>query len=36
LSKSQKHFQNWLEDDPEIVRMVNKLPEIRGEDICKE
>ena len=29
-------LKHWLEDDPEIVRMVNKLPEIRREDICKE
>jgi ArsR family transcriptional regulator, arsenate/arsenite/antimonite-responsive transcriptional repressor len=29
-------LKHWLEDDPEIARMVNKLPEIRREDICKE
>ena len=29
-------LKHWLEDNPEIVRMVNKLPEIRREDICKE
>jgi ArsR family transcriptional regulator, arsenate/arsenite/antimonite-responsive transcriptional repressor len=33
-------LRHWLEDDPEIVRMVNKLPAIkysgRREDICKE
>jgi ArsR family transcriptional regulator, arsenate/arsenite/antimonite-responsive transcriptional repressor len=29
-------LKHWLEDDPEIVRMVNKLPGIRREDICKE
>jgi ArsR family transcriptional regulator, arsenate/arsenite/antimonite-responsive transcriptional repressor len=28
-------LKHWLEDDPEIARMVNKLPEIRREDICK-
>jgi len=29
-------LKHWLEDNPEIVRMVNNLPEIRREDICKE
>jgi ArsR family transcriptional regulator len=29
-------LKHWLQDDPEIVRMVNKLPEIRREDICKD
>ena len=28
-------LKHWLENDTEIVRMVNKLPEIRREDICK-
>jgi ArsR family transcriptional regulator len=28
-------LKHWLQDDPEIVRMVKKLPEIRREDICK-
>jgi len=28
-------LKHWLQDDPEIVRMVNRLPEIRREDICK-
>jgi len=28
--------KHWLEDNPEIVRMVNTLPEIHREDICKE
>ncbi len=29
-------LKHWLSDDPEIVRMVDKLPAIRREDICKE
>jgi len=29
-------LKHWLEDDPEITRMVKKLPEIHREDICKE
>jgi hypothetical protein len=29
-------LKHWLEDNPEIVRMVNTLPEIHREDICKE
>jgi ArsR family transcriptional regulator len=32
-------LKHWLEDNPEIVRMVNNLPAIkysgRGKDICK-
>ncbi len=29
-------LKHWLDNDPGIVRMVKKLPEIRREDICKE
>jgi ArsR family transcriptional regulator, arsenate/arsenite/antimonite-responsive transcriptional repressor len=29
-------LKHWLEDDPEIARLVGKLPEIRREEICKE
>lgn len=29
-------LRHWLSDDPEIVQIVKKLPEIRREDICKE
>lgn len=29
-------LRHWLQDDPEIVRLVNNLPEIRREDICKK
>lgn len=28
-------LKHWLQDEPEIIRLVNKLPEIRREDICK-
>ena len=28
-------LKHWLEDSPEIIRLINKLPEIRREDICK-
>ena len=28
-------LKHWLQDDPDIVRLVDKLPEIRREDICK-
>jgi ArsR family transcriptional regulator len=28
-------LKHWLVDDPEIVRIIDKLPEIRREDICK-
>ncbi len=28
-------LKHWLQDDPEIIRLVDKLPEIRREDICK-
>jgi ArsR family transcriptional regulator, arsenate/arsenite/antimonite-responsive transcriptional repressor len=29
-------LKHWLQDDPEIILLVKKLPEIRREDICKE
>jgi len=29
-------LKHWLDDDPEITRMVKKLPEIHREDICNE
>jgi len=29
------NLRHWLTDDPEIARMIVKLPEIRREDICK-
>jgi ArsR family transcriptional regulator len=28
-------LRHWLDNDPEIVRLVRILPEIRREDICK-
>jgi ArsR family transcriptional regulator, arsenate/arsenite/antimonite-responsive transcriptional repressor len=28
-------LKHWLQDDPEIILLVKKLPEIRREDICK-
>jgi len=30
------NLKHWLEDDPEVVRMVERLPSIRREDICKK
>jgi ArsR family transcriptional regulator len=27
-------IKHWLDDDPELVDMVEKLPSIRREDIC--
>lgn len=29
------NLKHWLSDDPEIVPMIVKIPEIRREDICK-
>ena len=28
------NLKHWLEDDPEIMELVEKLPNIRREDIC--
>jgi ArsR family transcriptional regulator, arsenate/arsenite/antimonite-responsive transcriptional repressor len=28
-------LQQWLQEDPEVVRLQDKLPGIRREDICK-
>jgi len=28
------NLKHWLEDDPDIVDLVKKLPEIRRKDIC--
>jgi ArsR family transcriptional regulator len=28
-------LRHWLEDDPRITDLVEKLPAIRREDICK-
>ncbi len=30
------NLKHWLENDPEIVQVVEKLPNIRREDICKK
>jgi ArsR family transcriptional regulator len=30
------NLRHWLEDDPEIVELVARLPTIRREDICKK
>jgi ArsR family transcriptional regulator, arsenate/arsenite/antimonite-responsive transcriptional repressor len=30
------NLKHWLRDDPEIVRMAERLPSIRREDICKK
>lgn len=29
------NLRHWLQNDPEVVRMVEILPEIRREDICR-
>lgn len=29
------NLKHWLEDNPEIVRIVEELPAIKREDICK-
>ncbi len=29
-----KHMKKWLEDEPEIVELIKKLPSINREDIC--
>jgi ArsR family transcriptional regulator len=29
-------LRHWLEDDPRITELVDKLPAIRREDICKK
>ncbi len=28
-------LKQWLEDDPEVVELVERLPDIRREDICR-
>ena len=30
------NLRHWLEDDPELAVMVEQLPSIRREDICKK
>ena len=30
------NLRHWLEDDPQIAELVEKLPTIRREDICKK
>lgn len=30
------NLKHWLEDDPEIAELVEKLPGIQREDICKK
>lgn len=30
------NLKHWLGDDPEIVQIVEKLPAIKREDICKK
>jgi len=30
------NLKHWLENDPEIVQVVEKLPDIKREDICKK
>jgi ArsR family transcriptional regulator len=29
-------LRHWLRDDPEIAPLLERLPEIRREDICKK
>jgi ArsR family transcriptional regulator, arsenate/arsenite/antimonite-responsive transcriptional repressor len=30
------NLKHWLQDDPEVAHMVERLPSIRREDICKK
>ena len=30
------NLRHWLEDDPEVAKLVKKLPAIRRENICKK
>jgi ArsR family transcriptional regulator len=30
------NLRHWLEDDPEIAELVERLPLIRREDVCKK
>jgi ArsR family transcriptional regulator len=30
------NLRHWLQNDPEVMRMVERLPSIRREDICKK
>ena len=29
------NLRHWLEDEPEITELINKLPYIRREEVCK-
>ncbi len=29
------NLRHWLSDNPEIAQLINRLPEIRREDLCK-
>ncbi len=30
------NLRHWLQDDPEVVRIAERLPSIRREEICKK
>ena len=30
------NLQHWLEEDPEIVELIRRLPHIRREEVCKK
>lgn len=30
------NLRHWLQEDPDVVRMVDILPEVRREDICRK
>ena len=30
------NLRHWLQHDPEVVRLVERLPSIRREDVCKK
>ncbi len=30
------NLRHWLEDDPEVAKLVERLPVIRREDICRK
>ena len=29
------NLRHWLSDDPEIAQLIDRLPEVRREDLCK-
>ena len=35
VSSLMGNLRHWLEDEPEMVELIKKLPHIRREEICK-